>query len=151
MIRQPDEDVDAWARAAIGAAIEVHSLLGPGLLEALYEEALCVEMAIRSIPFTRQVPVPMTYKGREIGLGRPDILVADALVVELKTVEALAPVHTAQVLSYLRATGYQLGLLINFNVSALKQGGIKRIVLTKRPETSIATTNISNNHNPIKQ
>ncbi len=147
MIRQPDSDVDAWARAVIGAAIEVHSLLGPGLLEALYEEALCVEMTIRSIPFTRQVPVPMTYKGREIGQGRLDVLVADSLVVELKTVEALAPVHTAQALSYLRATGHQLGLLINFNVSALKQGGIKRIVLTKRPET----TNISNNHNQIKQ
>jgi GxxExxY protein len=146
MIRQPGADVDAWARAVIGAAIEVHSLLGPGLLEALYEEALCVEMQIRNIPFARQVPVPMTYKGREIGLGRLDILVADSLVVELKTVEALAPVHMAQVLSYLRATSHELGLLINFNVSTLKQGGIKRVVFSKQPGVSPISIDSSNNH-----
>src|SRR5437868_6133088 len=134
MVREPDEDVDAWARALLGAAIEVHSLLGPGLLEALYEEALCVEMKIRHIPFARQVPVPMLYKGQKIGTGRLDVLVADSLIVELKTVEVLAPVHMAQVLSYLRATGHHLGLLINFNVAALKQGGIKRVVLTKHSE-----------------
>ena len=147
MIRQPDVDVDAWARAVIGAAIEVHSLLGPGLLEALYEEALCVEMQIRHIPFARQVPVPMMYKGQEIGLGRLDVLVADSLVVELKTVEALGPVHMAQVLSYLRATRHHLGLLINFNVAALKQGGLKRVILTKHPEINPATIDRSNNHN----
>src|SRR5207249_308346 len=109
-------------------------LLGPGLLEALYEEALCAEMGIRRIPFARQVPVPMIYKGLEIGHGRLDILVADSLIVELKAVEALTPIHLAQVLSYLRATGYHLGLLINFNVTALKQGGIKRVVFTRQPE-----------------
>ncbi len=109
LIRQPDAEVDAWARAVIGAAIEVHSVLGPGLLESVYEEALCVEMQIRHIPFAQQVAVPMIYKGVEIGQGRLDILVADALIVELKTVEALAPIHMAQVLSYLRATGHQLG------------------------------------------
>jgi len=147
MMRQPDADVDAWAHAVIGAAIEVHSLLGPGLLESLYEEALCVEMEIRRIPFDRQVPVPMTYKGQEIGQWRLGIRVADALVVELKTVEALAPVHMAQVLSYLRATGHELGLLINFNVSALKQGGIKRIVLTRHKQHSPSNANSSNSHN----
>src|SRR5437016_8403643 len=99
MIRQPDGELDVWARAVIGAAIEVHSLLGPGLLEGLYEEALCAEMAIRRIPFARQVAVPMVYKGLEIGQGRLDILVADSLVVELKAVEALTPIHLAQVLS----------------------------------------------------
>ena len=146
MIRQPGADIDAWARAVIGAAIEVHSLLGPGLLEALYEEALCVEMRIRNIPFARQVPVPMTYKGREIGQGRLDVLVADLLVVELKTVETLAPVHMAQVLSYLRATGHELGLLINFNVSTLKQGGIKRVVYTKQSGANPTSIDRSNNH-----
>ncbi|HEX9989962.1 MAG TPA: GxxExxY protein [Chloroflexia bacterium] len=145
MIRQPDEDVDAWARAVIGAAIEVHSLLGPGLLEGLYEEALCTEMQIRRIPFARQLPVPMLYKGKEIGHGRLDVLVADALVIELKAVEALASVHVAQVLSYLRATGHQLGLLINFNVTALKQGGIKRVVLTQRSETNQTAISRANN------
>jgi GxxExxY protein len=147
MMREPDEDVDVWARAVIGAAIEVHSLLGPGLLEALYEEALCVEMQLRRIPFARQVPVPMMYKGKEIGLGRLDVLVADSLIVELKTVEALAPVHMAQVLSYMRATGHPLGLLINFNVAALKQGGIKRIVHSKHLHSSSATNYRSNNRN----
>jgi GxxExxY protein len=129
MIRQPGADVDSWARAVIGAAIEVHSLLGPGLLETVYEEALCVEMQ------------PLTYKGQEIGQGRLDLLVADSLIVELKTVEALAPVHMAQVLSYLRATGRHLGLLINFNVTALKQGGVKRVVLTKHLQTSLPILN----------
>jgi GxxExxY protein len=146
MIRQPDADVDAWARAVIGAAIEVHSLLGPGLLEGLYEEALCTEMQIRRIPFARQLPVPMLYKGKEIGHGRLDVLVADSLVVELKAVEALASVHVAQVLSYLRATGHQLGLLINFSVTALKQGGIKRVVLTQRSETNPTAVGRANNH-----
>jgi GxxExxY protein len=130
MIRQPDGEVDIWARATIGAAIEVHRLLGPGLLESLYEEALCTEMELRGVPYARQVPVPVTYKGREIGHGRLDILVAGELIVELKTVDALAPIHLAQLLSYLRATGHHLGLLINFNVAVLRNGGIKRVVHT---------------------
>ena len=146
MIRQPDADVDAWARAVIGAAIEVHSLLGPGLLESVYEEALCVEMQMRRIPFAQQVVVPMIYKGVEIGQGRLDLLIDNSLIVELKTVEALAPVHMAQVLSYLRATGHQLGLLINFNVTALKQGGLKRVILTKHLDATPTTPDRSNNH-----
>ena len=89
----------------------------------------------------------MIYKGQEIGMGRLDVLVAESLVVELKTVEALAPVHMAQVLSYLRATGHHLGLLINFNVAALKQGGIKRIVLGKHLATNPAINGRSNNRN----
>ena len=112
----------------IGAAIEVHRALGPGLLEACYEEALCAELTLQQIPFTRQPQVELFYKNRSVGTGRLDLLVDDQLVVELKCVEALAGVHTAQVLSYLRASGHRLGLLINFNVPVLKDG-IKRIVL----------------------
>jgi GxxExxY protein len=105
-------------------------VLGPGFLEVVYEEALCVELSLRKIPFVRQAQVPIWYKAQQIGEGRLDLLVADCLIVELKAVEALAPIHTAQLLSYLRATGQRLGLLINFNVPLLRQG-IKRVALTR--------------------
>ncbi|HEX8221401.1 MAG TPA: GxxExxY protein [Chloroflexia bacterium] len=127
---EPDEAVDQIARRAIGAALEVHRVLGPGFLEVVYEEALCVELSLRKIPFVRQAQVPIWYKAQQIGEGRLDLLVADCLIVELKAVEALAPIHTAQLLSYLRATGQRLGLLINFNVPLLRQG-IKRVALTR--------------------
>ena len=118
------------ARAVIGAAIEVHKLLGPGFLESVYEEALAVELDIRGVAFERQRPVSITYKGRHVGQARLDFFVADELVVELKAVDALAGVHTAQVISYLTALGKPLGLLINFNVPLLKQG-IRRVVLSR--------------------
>ncbi|MGD0088473.1 MAG: GxxExxY protein [Planctomycetota bacterium] len=127
--KEPDKETDALAYAVIGAAIEVHRLLGPGYLESMYEEALCLELSLRNIPFVRQVSLPVEYKGQQIGEGRCDLLVGDVLIVELKTVEALAPVHTAQVLSYLKATRKHLGLLVNFNVPVLKEG-IKRVVLS---------------------
>jgi GxxExxY protein len=127
---EPDEAVDLIARRTIGAALEVHRVVGPGFLEVVYEEALCVELSLRAIPFVRQIQVPIWYKDQQIGEGRLDLLVADCLIVELKAVEALAPIHTAQLLSYLRATGQSLGLLINFNVSMLRQG-IKRVALTR--------------------
>ncbi|MBU0616447.1 MAG: GxxExxY protein [Planctomycetes bacterium] len=126
---EPTECEDALAHEVIGAAIEVHRILGPGLLESIYEEALCIELTERRIPFVRQKRIDLMYKGHTIGAGRLDLLVGDALVVELKTVEALTDVHLAQVLSYLRTTGYRLGLLINFNVAVLKKG-IRRVVLT---------------------
>jgi len=110
----------------IGAAIEVHRSLGPGFLESVYEEALCVELQLRKIPFVRQLDIAVAYKGHAVGAGRIDILVDHAVVVELKAVETLAPIHQAQILSYLKSTGYQLGLLINFNVTILRDG-IKRI------------------------
>jgi GxxExxY protein len=110
----------------IGAAIEVHRSLGPGFLESVYEEALCVELELRKMPFLRQLDIAVAYKGHAVGAGRIDILVDHAIVVELKAVEALAPIHQAQILSYLKSTGYQLGLLINFNVAILRDG-IKRI------------------------
>ena len=111
----------------IGAAIEVHRHLGPGFLETVYEEAMAVEMAIRGIGFERQVHIPVTYKGRLISGPQIDLLVEGILVVELKAITGFAPIHVAQVVSYLRAGAYQLGLLINFNVRMLKEG-IRRVV-----------------------
>ncbi|MGA3162972.1 MAG: GxxExxY protein [Verrucomicrobiota bacterium] len=126
---EPSARTDELARDVIGAAIEVHRHLGPGFLESVYEEALCVEMADRRIPFERQKEIGVLYKGRTIGRHKIDLLVGQLLVVELKTVEALAEIHNAQVISYLKATGLSLGLLINFNVSILKNG-IQRVVYT---------------------
>lgn len=126
---EPNKDVDRLARSVIGAAIEVHRHLGPGFLESVYEEALVVELGLRGIPFERQKPVPVDYKEHHVGEGRVDLLVGYELLVELKAVETLAPIHKAQVISYLRATGLHLGLLINFNVPILR-AGIQRIVLS---------------------
>jgi GxxExxY protein len=114
--------------AIIGAAIEVHRHLGPGLLESIYEDALMIELEMRGIAARRQVPIAMTYKGRAIGEFFADLVVEDRVVVELKAIAATGAVHVAQVMSYLRATGHRLGLLINFNVPVLHQG-MKRVVL----------------------
>ena len=122
------EQIDKVTEAVIGAAIEVHRTLGPGFLESIYEEALCVELSLRGVKFARQAPVGVDYKGRRIGESRLDLLVEGSVVVELKTVDALAQIHTAQVISYLKATGCRIGLIINFNVKRLTDG-IKRIVL----------------------
>lgn len=128
---EPSAELDRLANAVIGAAIEVHRVLGPGYVESVYEEALAVELELRGIPFARQIPAAVDYKGHAVGEGRLDLLVGGKLVVELKAVEALAPIHSAQVISYLKATGHELGLLINFNVALLKEG-IRRIVLSKK-------------------
>ena len=117
----------------IGAAIEVHNMIGPGYLESVHEEALCVELRLRGMSFERQVKLPVRYKGVVVGEGRLDILVANSLVLELKAIEALAKIHMAQLYSYLKATGLQLGLLINFNVLELREGGIKRVILSNTP------------------
>jgi len=107
----------------IGAAIEVHKALGPGLLESAYEECLCRELAVRSVPFERQRPLPVEYKGTRLGCGyRLDLLVAGNVVVEIKSLSAIEPVHEAQLLTYLKLGGWKLGLLINFNVPVLKDG-----------------------------
>jgi len=112
----------------IGAAIEVHRALGPGLLESSYEECLCHELRIRKVPFERQVALPVEYKGVKLDCGyRLDLLVAKTVVVELKAVERIEAIHEAQLLTYLKLGGWKLGLLINFNVPILKDG-IKRIV-----------------------
>ena len=119
--------LEGLAHAVIGAAIEVHRQLGPGFPEAVYEEALCHELELRDIPFARQVLVRIAYKSRIVGQGRIDLLVGGCLIVEIKAVDGLIGIHTAQLLSYLKATGHKLGLLINFNVMMLKQG-IHRII-----------------------
>ena len=128
---EPDEELDRLASAVVGAAVEVHRQLGPGFLESVYENSLCVELALRGVPFQRQVPVAVTYKAHLVGDGRIDLLVADRLVVELKAVEALDTVHVVQVRSYLKATGRSLGLLINFNVPVLLRG-VSRVILTPK-------------------
>ena len=114
----------------IGAAIEVHRSLGPGLLESAYEECLCHELHLRDVSFERQVPVPVEYKGIKLDCGyRIDLVVGGSLVLELKCVESVLPVHEAQLLTYLRLTGKRVGLILNFNVPVLTRGGIVRKVL----------------------
>ena len=120
---------DPLSEKVIGAAIEVHRVLGPGLLESAYEKCLCHELAERRLVFERQVPVPVSYKGIAIECGyRADLVVERALLVELKAVEKILPIHHAQVLTYLRLSGIRTGLLMNFNTKVLKDG-IKRFVV----------------------
>jgi GxxExxY protein len=126
---EPSDELDELVYAVNGAALEVHRRLGPGFLESVYEESLCIELGLRGIPFVRQMPVAVNYKGYPVGEARLDLLVDGRLVVELKAVDVLLPIHHAQVISYLRATGCRLGLPINFNVALLKTG-IKRIILS---------------------
>jgi GxxExxY protein len=126
---EPSEELDGLVNMVIGAAIEVHRHLGPGYLESVYEEALGIELSERNISFRRQHPISVEYKGKAVGEGRLDLLVADQLVVELKAVEALLPVHKAQVISYLKVTKLRLGLLVNFNVPVLRNG-IQRIIFS---------------------
>jgi len=112
----------------IGCAIEVHRQLGPGLLEGTYESALCIELESAGLKFVRQPVFPVVYKGQVIGEYRVDLIVEDAVVVELKSVERFDPIFEAQVLTYLKVTGKRIGLLMNFN-SRLLRDGIKRFVL----------------------
>jgi GxxExxY protein len=114
----------------IGAAIEVHRELGPGLMESAYEECLCHELHLRNLKFQRQLPLPVRYKGIGLDCGyRIDLVVEGLLILELKCVEHLLPVHEAQLLTYLKLTGKRVGLILNFNVSLLTRGGIVRKVL----------------------
>ncbi|HEX5735896.1 MAG TPA: GxxExxY protein [Blastocatellia bacterium] len=123
------EELNLVTQAIIGAAIEVHSTLGPGLLESAYKDCLCRELTLRQIPFERERAVPLVYKGLHLEQGyRLDLLVASEVVVEIKSVEALNPIFEAQLLTYLRLGGWKLGLLINFNVPVLRQG-IRRKVM----------------------
>ena len=121
--------VNVLTKEIIGAAIEVHRHLGPGLLESAYQRCLARELQIRDIPYRYEWPLPLEYKGLRVKCGyRLDLLVADAVVVETKSIEAIAPVHEAQLLTYMRLGGWKVGLLINFNVLVLKNG-IRRKVL----------------------
>jgi len=128
--KEPAEALDALAHAVIGAAIEVHRILGPGYVESIYEQALAVELGIRGVRYERQKPFEVMFKGSTVGEGRLDFLVESCLVVELKAVERLMPVHKAQVISYLKAVSCELGLLLNFNENLLRRG-TQRIILSQ--------------------
>ena len=120
-------DENSLATEVIGAAIEVHRALGPGLLESAYHECLMHELGLRNLTFEKEVPIALDYKGVVVGAAyRADLLVANKLLVELKTVDRLLPVHKAQLVTYLKLTNRKLGLLINFNVTVLKEG-IQRV------------------------
>ena len=134
-VGEPEESLNRLTEGVIGAAMEVHSVLGPGFLESVYAKALCVELVRRGIPFAHQVPINVAYKGSSVGEARLDLLVGGRLVVELKATERQAPIHLAQVLYYLKAFRLPLGLLINFNVESLCFG-IRRIVNTPSPPPS---------------
>ena len=114
----------------IGAAIEVHRALGPGLLESAYEECLCRELDLRGLKFQRQVPLPVEYKGVKLDCGyRLDLIVQDEVILELECIERVLSVPEAQLLTYLKLTGKRVGLIVNFNVATLIRGGIVRKVL----------------------
>jgi len=122
-------EFDDLSKQVIGCALEVHKHLGPGLLESTYEQCLAHELAAAGIPFKVQCPLPVEYKGLKLDCGyRIDLLVDDALIVELKSVDEILPVHKAQLLTYMKLAGISVGLLMNFNVRYLKNG-IKRMVL----------------------
>ena len=128
-LQEPDKELDRLAAEVLAAAVEVHSTLGPGFLESVYEHALCVELDSRDCEYRRQVPVLVEYKGRRVGESCLDLLVGHRLIVELKAAEDLAPIHWVQVRSCLKATGCQLGVLINFNVPVLLRG-VRRVILS---------------------
>jgi GxxExxY protein len=134
-VLEPSRELDTIAGAVIGAALEVHRILGPGFLESVYEDALAIELDLRRVSFDRQKAVEVSYKGRIVGVDRFDFLVEKSLVVELKAADRLLPVHQAQVISYLKATENRLGLLINFHESQLRQG-IRRIVFSTSGQTT---------------
>jgi GxxExxY protein len=123
----PSSYLDDLARSVIGAALAVHRTLGPGFLESVYQSALTIELQSRSIPYKTQVRIPLYYQSQIIGESRLDLVIDDLLIVELMCVEGFAPIHTAQLISYLKASKCKLGLLINFNVPLLKRG-IRRVI-----------------------
>ena len=128
MSLQFEQERDPLTEKIIGCAIEVHRQLGPGLLESTYESALGIELEIAGLLYSRQTVFPVIYKGRQIAEHRIDLIVAQAVIVELKSVDRWDPIFEAQLLTYLRITGYKRGLLLNFNSRLLKDG-IKRFVL----------------------
>jgi GxxExxY protein len=123
------EDLEQSATAVLDAAFQIHRTIGPGLLESVYEACMCYELSQRGIPFKTQVALPVVYREVRLETGlRLDFLVADSVIVELKSVEKMNPIYEAQLLSYLKLSGMRLRLLINFNVSLLKDGS-KRLVV----------------------
>ena len=121
-------DINKLSSKIIGAAIEVHKNLGPGLLESAYEECLCHELNLRGLSFKKQKPLSVTYKGLKLDCGyRLDVVVENLVILELKSCEKIEPIHKAQLLTYLKLTGLNLGLLLNFNVAVMRSG-IVRVV-----------------------
>ncbi len=121
-------DINKLSSRIIGAAIEVHKALGPGLLESAYEECICHELSIGGLSLERQKPLAVRYKGINLDCGyRLDVVVEDAIILELKSCEKIEPIHKAQLLTYLKLSGFKLGLLLNFNVTLMREG-IVRIV-----------------------
>ena len=123
------EELEALIHRVIGAAIEVHKHLGPGFLESIYETALCHELNLQKIDFEQQKEIVVLYKGKSIKGQKLDLLVGQQLVLELKAVETILPIHTSQLLSYLKATRLRAGLILNFKARQLTAGGIKRVLL----------------------
>ena len=122
-------EINKVTEAVIGASIEVHKALGPGLLESAYEECLCYELGLKRLEFYRQIKLPLAYKGLQLDCGyRIDLFVEEQVIVELKSIEKLSSIHEAQLLTYMKLTNSCVGLLINFNVPVLKNG-IRRKVL----------------------
>ena len=120
-------DINQLTGEVIGAAIEVHKTLGPGLLESVYEECLCYELKLRNLPYERQKSLPVNYKDVKLDTGyRLDVVVANELILELKSCDHIQPIHEAQLLTYLKLTGIKVGLLVNFNTPILRDG-IKRL------------------------
>ena len=123
------KNLNELTEAIIGAAMEVNRTLGPGLLESTYEMCLCRELSISGIPFKRQAPIAVEYKGVKLDCGyRADIVVDGIILVEIKAIDSLLPIHDAQLLSYLKLGGWKIGLLINFNVELLKKGLRRRVL-----------------------
>ena len=122
-------EFDPLSRRVLGCAIEVHRHLGPGLLESAYQSCLAYELTQHEIPFCREVDLPVQYKGQRLDCGyRMDFVIDEQLVLELKSVDKLVPIHEAQLLTYMKLANISIGLLLNFNVLRLKDGGIKRFV-----------------------
>jgi GxxExxY protein len=126
----PISNINELTGRIIGLAVEVHRHLGPGLSELAYERALCMDLAAAGLAFTRQIAVPVSYRGEIIAEYRPDIVVEGLVVLEIKTVEHLLPVHRSQMLTYLRVTRCEVGLILNFNEEVMRSG-IRRVVLAR--------------------
>jgi len=117
------EEINDISHTIVGLAIDVHRALGPGLLESAYEECLCCEMDMAGMTYQRQKPLPLVYKNRKLDCGyRLDAVVENCIILELKSIESILPIHEAQLITYLRLSGIRLGLLMNFNVPVMKQG-----------------------------
>jgi GxxExxY protein len=127
-------EINQLTERIIGLAIEVHKHLGPGLSEAAYERALCIELDDAGLSYQKQIGLPVVYKGEVIAEHRPDLVVSNRVVVEIKAIERLARVHTAQMITYLQVTGLELGLIMNFNAATLHEG-LRRVVLQRGEKT----------------